>query len=254
MKLRTIGKTSEKFVLDNSPAILTGLGVVGTIGTAYFTGTATIKAVRLMDHAKENPENVPGPVLNWKSLDVLKLYIPPAALGILTCGAILGANHVNTRRAAGLAAAYSITDKAFNDYKEKVTQKLGEKKEQTLRDEIAKEKIDANPPQQSMVIIEGDRVLCYDLYSGRYFHSTMETLKKAQNDLNYRIIQDMYASLNDLYMMIDLDRIELGEEVGWTTDHLLEMQFSTQLTENQTPCLTLEFGIKPIRGYYKIHP
>ena len=49
MKLHTIVKQTEHILRNNSPAILTALGVSGTITTAYLTGRATVKAVRIID-------------------------------------------------------------------------------------------------------------------------------------------------------------------------------------------------------------
>lgn len=65
---------------------------------------------------------------------------------------------------------------------------IGEKKEQTVRDAIAKEHIEKDPVENKEVIVLGrGSTLCYDSVSGRYFKSDMETIKKAENELDARL-------------------------------------------------------------------
>jgi hypothetical protein len=42
--LRSFIKVSEKFIIDNSPTLLSGIAVTGTFTVAYLTGKATFKA------------------------------------------------------------------------------------------------------------------------------------------------------------------------------------------------------------------
>ncbi|MCG4723098.1 DUF6353 family protein, partial [Alistipes putredinis] len=63
----------------------------------------------------------------------------------------------------------------------------------------------------------------------------METLKKAQNDTNYRIINDSHASLNDFYERVGLELIQTGEELGWTTTRPLDLAFHAVMAVDQRP-------------------
>lgn len=246
-------KASEKLVIDNSPAILTGVGVVGTLATAYLTGTATVKAERILrEDAYENHGNVffqhdikDRARMTWK------VYIPPAITATGTVAAIVGANRIGTRRMAALAAAYTISEKAYSEYREKVTEHLGKNKEQKVRDEIQQDRVNDNP---STIVLTGDSsVLCYDKFSGRYFESSMEDLKWAQNSLNHTILNSYYASLNDFYNLIGMHNVSVGEEVGWNLDELMELEFTTVMSENNKPCLAIDFRVTPIRGYHRIN-
>lgn len=254
MNLAQTMKRLEKFTIDNSPAILTAIGITGTLTTAYLTGKATIKATRLIDeelervnYGRRDPELLPTPrdivLYTWK------LYIPAIVTGTLTVAAIFGANRVSTRRATAVATAYSITERAFAEYKDKVVQKVGEKKEQTYRDEIAQERVTKNPPDSLVVMTDGGDVLCYDQFTGRYFRSTMEDLKQAENTINHQILHDGYASLTDLYSELGLKPTSFSDEVGWTIDYLLKMNFSTTLSEDNKPCLAIDFDLRPSRNF-----
>ena len=157
-------------------------------------------------------------------------------------------------RAAAVAAAYTISEKAFSEYKEKVVERLGTPKEQKIRDEVAQDRVTKNPPNERETIITGGgEVLCYEAFTGRYFKSDMETLKKAQNDLNYVMLNDGYASLSDFYNKIDLPTTSYSDEIGWTSDKLLELNFSTVLSDDGRPCISIDFMAAPVRDYYKLH-
>lgn len=257
MTFAELVKRGEKLTVDNSPLILTAVGVTGTLTTAYLTAKATFQAAELiLIERVEREYDVIGRPLEYREEArlVWQLYIPPAGMAIVTIGAIIGANRIGTRRAAAMAAAYTISERAFDEYKEKIVEKLGAKKERAARDEIAQDRVDRNPVGKTEVIITGGgEVLCFDAYTGRYFYSDIETLKKAQNDINYRILNDTYASLNDFYAMIGLNNVEMGEEVGWNCDKLLEINFSTTMSNDQKPCILIAFVVMPTRDYYRLH-
>lgn len=250
LSLSNLAKKAARALSDNSPLILTALGVTGTITTAYLTGKASFRAADMIAEAEidsdRNYMNAREKVeLTWK------LYIPAATTGLLTVTCIIFANRIGTRRAAAMAAAFTISERAFEEYKSKVIEKLGEKKEQAVRDEIAQERVNRDPVDSRQVILAGGSVLCYDSYTGRYFLSDMETLRKAQNDVNEQITHDHYASLTDFYERIGLPATQVSEEVGWNLDKFLELHFSTTLSSKGEPCLVVSFEVSPARNYFR---
>ena len=55
------------------------------------------------------------------------------------------------------------------------------------------------------IILAGTgEVLCYDMSSGRYFQSTIEDIKRAENRVNKDLIHFMSASLSMFYEEIGL--------------------------------------------------
>lgn len=247
-----LGKT----VNDNSPLILTGIGVGGVVGVALLTGRATFKAARLIEDidGAGNP-NYSGPYMTTKEKVKLvwPLYIPAAGTAALTITAVVMANRIGTRRAAAMAAAYAISQESFQEYRDKIIDKMGPGKEQKAYDEIAQDHLDRQPFSSAQVIMTGNgNVPFLDDYSGRYFESTMEDVKWAVNKINDRINHQVYASLNDLYNELGLDNIPVGEEVGWT-QQLVEPEFTTGVTDDKRPCFVLRFQVSPTRGYFKVH-
>lgn len=262
MTIADILNHTKKFAADNAPAILTGFGVAGVVATAYLTGKAAFRSAEILAEVEMEYQNLPENLDRTVWLEpkekiqlCWRLYLPAVGMGALTIASIIAANRISDKRAAALAAAVSVGDRLFSEYKEKVKEKIGEKKEQEVRDEIAQDRVNQNPSGNSQVIITGTGDhLCYDMYSGRYFNSNVEAIRKAQNEINHQVLGDSYASLTDFYNKIGLSATDSSDEVGWTADNdMLDVEFSTVLSEDQKPCLAFRFNIRPYRGYWHGH-
>lgn len=249
--LTELAKKAGKFVTDNSPAIMTAIGVTGTLATAYLTGRASIKAGKLIGYEEaDNREYMTREQLKNFILEkkLWKLYIPAASTAAVTVSAIIFANRVGSRRAAAMATAFTLTEKAFEEYKAKVVERLGESKETAIRDEIAQDRVNRSPvPEGQMVVIESGKVLCYEPYTDRYFQSSMEDLRQAQNDINLQVLHDGFAALGDFYEKIGLGKTSLSDELGWTPDVPLDLKFSSVISSTGKPALSFEYRNIPIR-------
>ncbi len=230
----------------HSPEILTGIGIAGMIATTVMAVRATPKALALIEDKKtELKEENLAPIETVKATWVC--YLPAAITGGVSIACLIGANSVNARRNAALATAYTLSESALKEYQEKVVETIGEKKEQNVRDAIAKDRIENNPVVNKEVIItEKGNTLCLDYVSGRYFRSDMETIKKAVNELNRRLRDEMYISLNEFYYEIGLPPNGSGEDLGWNIDGgYIDPDFSSQLAEDGTPCLVISYRVAP---------
>jgi len=249
-KLSSISKGIRGAITKHSPEILTGIGIAGMITTTITAVRATPKALILIEERKEEID-----VDKLTPIELIKTtwtcYIPAAITGGLSIICLIGASSVNARRNAAIATAYALSESALKEYQEKVIETIGEKKEQTVRDAIAKDKIDKNPVSSREVIItEKGNTLCYDALSGRYFKSDIDKLKKAVNELNRRMRDEMYISLNEFYYEIGLNPIGIGDDLGWNIDHgYIELNFSSQLTDDGNPCLVIDYQVTPRYDY-----
>lgn len=231
----------------HSPEILVGIGIAGMFTTTVLAVRATPKAVRLIEdkkqesHAEMSKKEIVA--TTWKC------YIPAAVTGILSTACIISASSVNAKRNAALATAYTLSETALKEYKSKVIETVGEKKEQDIRDAVAKERIERNPVSKNEVIItDKGNVLCYDAVSGRYFKSDIEKLRKAENTVNKIMREENYISLNEFYYEIGLKPTKMGDLLGWHIDDgYVELEFSSQLAEDDTPCLVMDYAVAP--GY-----
>lgn len=236
-----------------SPEILTGVGIAGMISSTVLAVRVTPKALELLDDAK----NEKGEDLSKKEViaTTWKCYIPSALTCTASVACLVGASSVNYKRNAALATAYKLSEEALTIYKEKVVETLGEKKEQAIQDKVAQEKIDRDPVTSKEVIIAGTgTTLCYDTISSRYFTSDMETIRKALNDVNKKLLAQDYVSLNEFYDEIDLDHTKIGDDIGWNTwrDGLIEIGFSSSISKDGRPCLVLDYTVEPRYDFYKM--
>ena len=163
---------------------------------------------------------------------------------------LVGASSTNFRRNAALATAYTLSESTLKEYQEKVVETIGEKKERDIREQVAKEKMVKNPVRDVILTEKGGNTICYDVISGRYFKSDRDTISRIVNDLNRKMRDEMYVSLNDFYYELGLDSTKMGDDLGWNIDKgYIEIDFSSHLDANGTPCLVIDYRVVPIYDY-----
>lgn len=256
MNFRIIQHKAGQFLEDNASSILTAGGVIGTTMTAILTAKAGIKAGRLIQEEEQIRVDEEGPVTTMDKVKMTwPLFIPPAVMATATVGSIVAANVMSAKRAAALAAAYGISERNLREYKDKVTEKLGINKERAVRDEIAQDRVTNNPPTKEVVILAGGDVLCFDMTTGRYFRSSVEAIKKAENKINQELFNHQYASLSAFYDEIGLAPTSFSDEVGWNSAQTgaLELRFSTVMSPDEQPCIAIDFTVPPKTDYTQLY-
>ena len=248
-------KSVKMAVSKHSPEILTGLGIAGMITATVLAVKATPKALDLIAAAEDEKfDNGHGEALT--KLEVVKVawkpYIPAAVTGLTSTACLIGASSVNSKRNAALATAYNLSATALSEYKEKVIETIGEKKEHAIRDKVAEERIAKEPVNQSAIIVSGKgNTRCFDTITKRRFTSDIESIKSIVNELNRRMVNgEDYISLNDFYYELGLDGSSIGDELGWNVaDGLIELDYSAQLDTDGIPCIVIDYAIAPKRGF-----
>lgn len=253
MTLSDIAKQAQKFTEDNSPAILTGLGVVGTLTSSFVVGRVSYKLGYHIAHRDLARDELDRQPLTVKEIakEYWTEYIPSAVTIAGTVASIIGANRISSRRTAAMAAAYALSDRAFTEYKDKVTEKLGANKEKSVRTELAEEHVTKTPPSSTLVSSDGSQVMVLDSMSGRYFLSSMEHIRQAQNTINDQCLRYKFATLEDFYDLLQLEPTALARELGWTAEDLLKIEFSAVLTTDKRPCMVIDYRVVPIRGDFR---
>lgn len=246
-------KTAQTAVVKHGPEILTGIGISGFIVSIGLAIAATPKAVKSIEKKKKELK-----VDKLKHIDTVKAtckhYIPTVAVAGASAACLIGASSVSAKRNAALIAACKLTETAFTEYKEKVVETIGEKKEKNVKEALVTSRIENKPVVDSEVIQTGiGNTLCYDVPSDRYFRSDIESLKKSVNELNRRMINETYISLNEYYSEIGLHSTDAGDILGWNTDKgFIDVYFSSRLTDKGEPCLAIGFDNPPVYGYDKL--
>lgn len=252
-----------KFLLnENSRTILTGVGVVGTVSTAYLSGRASFKAAEILEREKQELAGLEGTnghgdieLTRFSKVKLVwRLYIPPGAVCLTTVTCIIVANKIASKKIAALALASGISERALQEYKEKVIERLGEREDTKIRDAIAQDRVNEHPMGSKEIILAGTgEVLCFDLATGRYFQSTVEEIKRAENKINYQLNNFMYCSASEFYDMIGLAPTTYTDNVGWNANKHVEVKFSSVLSPDGRPCLAIDFTTPPFTEYSDLH-
>ena len=248
-KINNFIKNTKCFLGKHSPEILTGIGIAGMVTSTVLAVKATPKALVLLEEARTNEDGTLGDKLTIvETVKVAwKPYVPAIAVGIASISCIIGASRVNYKRNAALATAYALSERTLINYRDKVIETLGEKKEKEIRDKISQDEIDKKPISSSQVIITPKgNTLFMDSITGRYFRSDLDSIKKAVIELNMEISHQNYISLNEFYSNIGLDRISNGDNLGWNIDNgYVEIDYSTCLADNDEPCIVIDYISQP---------
>lgn len=247
--LKEIASNVRTAMKKHSPEILTGIGIAGMVTSAVMAVKATPKALDLLESKKVelNTERLePRDIIKtaWKC------YIPATVIGGVSIGCLIGASSTNLRRNAALATAYTLSESTLKEYQDKVVESIGGKKEKSIRDSVAKDKMLDNPVREVVLTDAGGNTICYDALSGRYFKSDRDKISRAINNLNRRMRDETYVTLNDFYYELGLDGTKMGDMLGWNIDKgYIDVAFSSHLDANGTPCLVIDYRVAPIYDY-----
>lgn len=247
-RLTAVVKSIRTVMKKHSPEILTGIGIAGMITTAVMAVKATPKALILIEDKKTE--------LDKEKLSASETvrtawfcYIPAVIAGLISTACLIGASSTNLRRNAALAAAYTLSESTLKEYQDKVVEIIGEKKERSVREAVAKDKLERDPVREVILTDKGGTI-CYDAISGRYFKSDIDKINRAVNDLNRQMRDEMYVTLNEFYYELGLDGTKLGDDLGWNIDKgYIELDYSSHLDSNGTPCLVIDYQAAPVYDY-----
>ena len=197
---------------------------------------ATPKALAIIDHEKRNRskehydtelDEWVGDVLTKREIVELtwRCYIPAALMGLSTITCIVGINVMNRRNQASLASAYAMLSESYKQYRNSAKTVYGDDADSNIMAEIAKEtyiSADGLGVYSADMDPESEKILCYDMFSKRYFTTTMAAVVNAQYHINRNLQLRGYTTINEYYDFLGLDGIEYGDEIAWSMDELME--------------------------------
>ena len=176
-----------------------------------------------------------------------KCYVPTVILGALSISSFIGSYKVNTARLTAMTAMYEFTANAYDRYRRnvaKVSPKTDVKATKAARDELVEE-----IPESKFDGLQEGKEVCIDLFTGNVFYSTREDVLLAVNKIKDKFLAgEMFVSLNEFYDEVDADHVGVGDDVGWSPDTDLDIQFDSIL-RNGKPCLTIGYFANPRFDY-----
>ena len=228
-----------------SPIALTILGAVGVIGTAVTAVRATPKALKIIE---EEFEDVP-PTKKEAVQATWKCYVPAAIIGAATIGCIIGSTGISYKSQASLISAYTLLERSFKEYKDKVKELFGEDGEREVKASIVRDHfIEGDKIPTPM----GEKLIFYIDHCDDFFERTMLEVKDAEYELNRKFVKEGIVTLNDLFRLLDLPETDVGELIGWTIDGAYDsagyfwIEFEhTLITMDEIECYAIDTPYRP---------
>lgn len=234
-----------------SPKLMLVGGVAAGIGSTVLACKATLKLSPLLDAAEKlkvdaeilhgNPDLLPNgehyddkayakdlTVIKVRTLlQITKLYTPAAGLAMLSMALLTGSHVTLTKRNASLSAAYVAVDQAFDKYRDRVKEQLGEDVDREMRygTRVDSETIVAEDGKKKVVKttrVSMDEPSQY----ARFFDQLLPDFKKnPEYNMIFLRAQQEYANnmlqarghvfLNEIYDALGMERTGAGAAVGW---------------------------------------
>ena len=222
----------------------------------YGITVADVKTmVRMYKKQKRQPK--PGKLSKWEVVKVTATLYIPAVLMIL-CGIIcvIISNKVSIDRTMAAIAACELSGSALKEYQDKTVEKFGDKADKEIKEEVAKDKIKQNPPENNQVIITGQGdFLCYEPISKQYIKSTTNAVRGAVYNIRDALSEDGWCSVNDYLNWLHAEEMPYGDDIGWsaTTPNETKVEFNPVYDradpEDDTPCLVINVYPLPENKY-----
>lgn len=245
----------QKSIAKNSPtilAIMAGVGAAASVGLAI---DGTLQSKKRIEEAKKESET--GDISTGdKALIYVRAYMPTVTMLAATELCIYGSYKIHEKRLAALGAAYILSESNFKEYKEKAEEMLGEKKTREIEDAIIQKHIDETPQTPSNTsenhLPNATQLgLWFDETSRRYFYSNAEYIRRAEIEANAMLQKNGFVSINDVYELIGVDPIPLGDDMGWQSDLKEEVviQIDAALMGPDIPVGTIRMEVHPSNAW-----
>lgn len=207
-------------IKNKLPFIFTIISAVGVVATTVCAVKDTMKANDVISECKKEDKTI---YEKFKSL--APLYLPTVVLGSATILCIFSSNALSQKQQASIVSAYALLNESFNKYRKSAKKIYGEDADARIIEEAAR---DTYVSARGISIYEPDMIeeedirLFYDLYSGRYFRTTLNSVLNAQYHVNRNLVLRGIVTYNEFNEFLGISKVEGGDEIGWNYDNLME--------------------------------
>lgn len=216
MSIQDITEKVVKFCGKNSQEILTGCAIASTVAAvgATYVEAPTIQK-KIEKHKEANS--------SWKEVtkDLAPNIIPIALATGSAVAFETAACHAGRKKAIALTAAWELSETTRKNYIQAVKNKLGEKKEEEIRQEVHAKEVSNLPNRNSTLIVSGAKQIWREEMTGCMFMSDYETIRAAVNSANERMISEHYYGLWELLCDLGVNEDmmpKIAQEIGWSID------------------------------------
>lgn len=201
----------ERYARKNAPSILTGMGIIGVIGTAVMAVKDTKKAEKLIKDKNRTKILTRGLQLTKteRVIAAAPAYLPTMTTGLATIACIYGANSINKTRQTMLLSAYGYLHQCHTDYKDAVKELYGNEVDEKIQEHIMVKNLPEVKPEQEEIVV-------YEEYSGTYITTTKEKIQNGLFHANRHFSWAGAMTINDILDCFDSLESTQGDVYGWT--------------------------------------
>lgn len=146
-----------------------------------------------------------------------KVYWPVAALVTLSAGCMIGSVVLAERHIKAMTLLATTAEAALDQYESAAEKVLGTDGVDKIRNQVAKDAVDMNPPIDDLVPHSGHgNTLILDKLSGQYIYSSVAYIRDNVNDLNAMLADGVeFVSVNDYLEVNGFNQQADGYMRGW---------------------------------------
>lgn len=260
-ELIRVNQNAMKLVDKRTPELLIGAGIVCWITTTIAAVKVTPKAAKLIEEKKKEL-NTDKLNVKEKVKTVGKLYLFPVTTGVLGSALLVASVNTSNKRYIALSTSYELAKETARTYREKVIETLGEKKEEKIRNSIAQDNVDNEPPtkEKTVIIANNKQTLFKESLTGQYFYSDVQTVKhKALEFANRQLNSpENYVGVHEWLDELGEGQIDVPErlnDLGWSISDqqkvvTIELEAVVAHKFNDEPCLVIGYNPLPVSDYY----
>lgn len=276
---RNVGKSVLAFK-KQSPHIFFGVGVAGTITSTVLACRATLKLSEKLDEIKQRVNDVKtieeltlkaspsadhAAIVNERRKDMAyvyihggveltKLYAPAAIVGVASIACLTGSHIQLTKRNTALMAAYATLQKAYDEYRSRVREQLGDEKELELHRGVTTEVIKGEEVKSVDPNSRSPYSVFFDEYSPNWQKDPELNrlfITCQQNYANNLLRARGHIFLNEVYDMLGVERTKAGAVVGWvigeTGDNFVDFgiyeAYNSRFVNGMERSIILDFNV-----------
>lgn len=181
--------------------IFTGVAMCGTVVTNVVTGMRTLKYKQILDECEGN-----------KPKAFMKTYWPSMVLGAATMTSMALAEKANLAEIGVLTGACGYLASKAKGLENAVKECLDDERQAEVREETVRY---VKLPGPSVEETGRGDVLCLEDYSGRWFRSSEEAVRRAALEFKKMHDDGLYVCFNDLYTLLGIVETKFGYDYGF---------------------------------------
>lgn len=261
----------------NSPHIFFVAGVAGTMLSTVMACRATLRLEKVLEESKDEidvirarEQVVGGPdhralavAYGTMGKKMVRLYGPSVLVSAASIGLLTSSHVTMTKRNNTLAATVVALSKAYEEYRERVREEVGEERELELYHGIKDVEIKTKDGKAIIKVVDPNNMSIY----ARFFdEGSVNWVKNAeynrlflagvQSYLNDLLHARGHVFLNEAYDALGIERSDAGQHVGWSmygdgdmfVDFGILEVYNANFVNGSEPRILLDFNVDgPIR-------